>query len=133
MNKKQEIKELAETHIKTRFDFSPSVNFKPSEYGYSFELSNMIADLGNCDFKRKKIQLNEGYALDESTSKGEIIDMLLHEIAHAAVFEKFNRTGHCDLWKTKCRILGANPDRENYSYEEWQKKLIEESLGFTQN
>lgn len=44
----------------------------------------------------------------ERNSEADILDIILHEIAHALVGP---RHGHDEVWKAKCREIGARPER----------------------
>jgi predicted SprT family Zn-dependent metalloprotease len=41
----------------------------------------------------------------------EILDVILHEIAHALDFVRYGNWGHGKTWKQVCKEIGAKPSR----------------------
>ena len=79
--------------------------------GWSFGWDAPIGRFGQCNYTRKEITISERFI---SESDEEIIDVILHEIAHAIVGKK---AGHGWEWKHQCRIIGARPERLYESLE----------------
>ena len=75
------------------------------EDGWKFEISNTKNSLGRCWHQGKVIEYSK-YFLDEP--EDQIVDTLLHEIAHALVGPKH---GHDWFWKVKASEIGAKPER----------------------
>lgn len=73
------------------------------EKGWSFSLFNGKNKLGLCYHHRREIQFSKHYLM---LTDEEILDTLLHEIAHALAGPK---AGHGYEWKQICRRIGATP------------------------
>lgn len=78
---------------------------------FSFEWSNSKQAIGACVFKARtgepyKIELSKRWV--QVLEEQEIIDTILHEIAHAIAGRHAN---HGPAWKAACRRLGARPER----------------------
>lgn len=75
-------------------------------YDWHFAWSRSKRQAGCCNFSNKTITLSAPYV--ELNTEAEVLDTILHEIAHALVG---NKAGHGWVWKAKCREIGANPTR----------------------
>lgn len=64
---------------------------------------------GCCKVTGREITLSR--YLVSLNNESEVIDTVLHEIAHAIAFEKHNEGGHGRVWKTVCLEIGASPSR----------------------
>lgn len=76
------------------------------ETKWSFGFDNAISRLGYCNYRKKRISLGR-----HSTSvnpQSEVLNTLLHEIAHALVGPGF---GHGSVWKEKARSIGCTAER----------------------
>ena len=73
---------------------------------WKFAFDNARRRLGLCSYRRKTISLSKNYLplVDEA----EVIDTVLHEIAHALVGKK---QGHNWIWKQKAVEIGCNGQR----------------------
>jgi hypothetical protein len=82
--------------------------------------------LGVCNFKYKQISLNKRWI--KVLPPEEITDVILHEVAHALVGA---RERHNNVWKSKCKEIGARPSaRSDFSWGSQQKDLeMYEKLG----
>ena len=72
--------------------------------GWTFEFNWRKRTVGLCRYTTKTIELS--VYLVERNGPDEILDTLLHEIAHALVGPGH---GHDAVWKRKCVELGAVP------------------------
>ncbi len=63
--------------------------------------------LGWCKYKAQRIELS-AYAFDRMPDKREMVDTVLHEVAHVLAGSK---AAHDNTWKTYCRKVGARPER----------------------
>lgn len=75
--------------------------------GWHFDFDNAKRRFGQCDFDRKRITLSK-FTIEHVSSDDDIIDTILHEIAHAIVGIGH---GHDRVWKAKAREIGAIPNR----------------------
>ena len=74
--------------------------------GWQFAFDLAPARGGSCRYKEKQITLSVTYCL--KAAKEEIIDTILHEIAHAIVGPKH---GHDATWKIVARRIGCTAER----------------------
>jgi predicted SprT family Zn-dependent metalloprotease len=75
-------------------------------HDWSFAYNRRKRSLGLCLYGRRRIELSAH--LVRHNSRDEIVDTLLHEIAHALVGPGH---GHGRRWREKCREIGARPER----------------------
>jgi predicted SprT family Zn-dependent metalloprotease len=76
---------------------------------WKFEFDRAKRRYGLCSYSRKTISLSAH--LVPLNSDEETIDTILHEIAHALSWIKYNHRGHGAIWKMVCRQIGARPER----------------------
>jgi predicted SprT family Zn-dependent metalloprotease len=74
--------------------------------GWSFAFNRRKRSMGLCRYGEKVIELS--IHLVDRNGPEEILDTILHEIAHALVGR---RHGHDAVWKAKCIEIGAQPQR----------------------
>jgi predicted SprT family Zn-dependent metalloprotease len=74
--------------------------------GWSFGFNRRKRSLGLCFHHRKAVELS--VHLVERNGPEEVLDTLLHEIAHALVGPGH---GHDAVWRRKCVEVGARPKR----------------------
>jgi|TARA_R110002167_G_scaffold43978_1_gene132635 predicted SprT family Zn-dependent metalloprotease len=81
------------------------------QHGWKFNWHKKKIALGTCSYNRKKIYLAEWYV--ELNDKDEVMDTILHEIAHALAYHRHGSAGrgHGRIWKSVCREIGAKPER----------------------
>jgi len=72
--------------------------------GWSFGLTQAKRRLGVCNYRRKRIEIGEYYALHNPDEA--VLDTLLHEIAHALAGPE---AGHGPAWKAIAVRIGATP------------------------
>jgi hypothetical protein len=72
--------------------------------GWSFKWSNSLNVLGYCSYTTKTIGLSKRWMV--SLPYHEILDTILHEIAHALTPADY---GHGKEWKLACKLIGAQP------------------------
>jgi len=82
--------------------------YKLNIEGWKFKLNRNRATIGLClqNGKEKTIFLSEHFIRDNE--EAIVIDVLLHEIAHAIVGPQH---GHSKAWQSKCVELGCEPSR----------------------
>ena len=73
-------------------------------HDWSFGFNRRKRSLGLCVYHRKAIELS--VHLIERNGPEEVLDTILHEIAHALVGPNH---GHDAVWKRKCLEVGASP------------------------
>lgn len=100
--------------------------------GWVFRFDNSVRRFGVCKFSSRVIGLSR--ELVKVNGYKEVLDVILHEIAHALVGRSH---GHDDVWKMKCIEIGAKPER-CYSVREGNVKAVSlrykaicEGCGFT--
>lgn len=76
------------------------------EKGWSFEFINAKRRFGVCRYRNRIIGLSSH--LVSLNDEAQVKDTTLHEIAHALVG---GGHGHNEVWKAKCREIGARPER----------------------
>lgn len=78
--------------------------------GWTGSLDNAERRFGICRPARKEISISR--TLTALNPEQEVLDTILHEIAHAlAAIETGENCGHDDRWKAICRRIGARPER----------------------
>lgn len=80
---------------------------------YSFHFDSAKKRAGICRYNRKKISLSIDICRNNLDRDDEIMDTLLHEIAHALSYKLYGRqaVGHGYLWKHIAKQVGAKPQR----------------------
>jgi predicted SprT family Zn-dependent metalloprotease len=71
--------------------------------GWKFIFDNARMRVGNCRYRTKTISISKNYI--PKLNEEEVIDVLLHEIAHALVGKK---QGHGYVWKKTAIEIGCN-------------------------
>lgn len=79
-----------------------------TEDGWTFAWSQAADEFGRCEYSRKRIVLSETLTRLNAENEEEIVDTILHEIAHALAG---HRAGHGWQWQEKARLVGARPQR----------------------
>ncbi len=78
--------------------------------GWTGSLDHAERRFGICRPSKKEISLSR--TLTSLNSQTEVLDTILHEIAHALAAIEYNENcGHDERWKTICRRIGARPER----------------------
>lgn len=72
---------------------------------WSFKWNKRIGALGLCSYRSKTIQLSTAWTA--ALPRKEVIDTILHEIAHAIAGHK---AGHGYEWRQACIAIGAVPE-----------------------
>ncbi len=81
---------------------------------WEFDLDQAKGRAGACDFVRKRITVSCGYAL--KVPEHELIDTILHEVAHALVGGKHK---HDNTWKSVAVRIGCSGKRcHSYDFTE---------------
>jgi predicted SprT family Zn-dependent metalloprotease len=73
---------------------------------WSFDFDHASRRAGSCQYRRRRITVSLQFA--RQAPEEEILDTLLHEIAHALVGPKHN---HNAVWQAKAREIGASGER----------------------
>lgn len=74
--------------------------------GWVIDIDNAKSRFGVCRYYQKEISLSK--PLIEANDYVQVVDTILHEIAHALVGPGH---GHNSVWKRKCVEIGAKPQR----------------------
>lgn len=80
--------------------------YKHNLKDWVFKVGKMKRLAGACSYRNKRITLSCHYITNNSNE--DIVDTILHEIAHALVGPG---NGHNKTWKAKCIEIGARPVR----------------------
>lgn len=75
-------------------------------HDWSFAYNRRKRAMGLCVYRRRAIELSIYFV--QRNGDGEVVDTILHEIAHALVGPGH---GHDAVWKRKCVEIGAEPLR----------------------
>lgn len=75
-------------------------------FDWSFTFNWRKRTMGLCLYHVRRIELSVHFV--ERNGRTEIVDTILHEIAHALVGPEH---GHGATWKQKCIEIGARPER----------------------
>lgn len=77
--------------------------------GWKFKLDNAKKRAGLCRHGYKTVSLSKHYvAMNANSRPDDVIDTILHEIAHALVGPGH---GHDEVWRDMCITVGAKPIR----------------------
>jgi hypothetical protein len=77
---------------------------------WGLEINRSVNTLGLCNTTRKTIKLSEHHI--KHNSDEEIVETMLHEIAHAfANMMWMDNCGHDKRWKQVAKIIGCRPER----------------------
>ena len=93
----QEIEKVAEKKLN---------EFKLIEKGWKFKFDRAKKRAGCCNFSKKTISLSKFYC--QNSSFKEILNAILHEIAHAIVGHNHN---HDTKWKSKAIEIGCDAQK----------------------
>lgn len=74
--------------------------------GWRFEWDNAKRQFGQCRFGEKIIRMSR--VLTELNSREDVLDTILHEIAHALIGPQHH---HDVFWQMKAKSIGAKPIR----------------------
>ena len=81
-----------------------------ADSGWTGGLDRAARRFGVCRGKQKRITLS--LPLVRLNEEDEVLDTVLHEVAHALAFEEFGvNCGHDARWKAICLRIGARPSR----------------------
>lgn len=86
--------------------------------GWNVCFDRAVRRLGQCRYSLKQLSFSIKFLL--ILSDKEIIDVILHEIAHALT----KGAGHGRVWKQKCVEIGANPNRLYKGLASVEKKYV---------
>lgn len=104
------IEKMALEYMQKEFTYGGKT-FCPAKQGWKFEFNNLKRSLGQCVYSNKTIYLSN-YLIKNCKRGFEMwVDTMIHEIAHAFVFQVFNETGHTDLWRNVFISFGGNGNR----------------------
>lgn len=74
--------------------------------GWTAELDRAVRRFGRCNYRKKQITLSR--RLVELNNQAEVLDTILHEIAHALTGPG---VGHGPKWKRIARSIGCSAER----------------------
>lgn len=72
------------------------------------KLEKPVRPLGRCYYRKRKIEI---YKHTRGARIHDIVDTILHELAHHISYQVHGRkgTGHGHYWQDICRMIGAKP------------------------
>lgn len=79
------------------------------DYDWAAVLDNAKRRAGQCRYRKQEIGISRLF-ISWATHE-QIVQTVLHEIAHALAFELDDETGHGWSWRRWCRELGIEPER----------------------
>ena len=88
------------------FQIAYELIYKHNLIGWSFRFDNAKSRAGLCIYKKKIISLSSYYV--KAADLEEIINTILHEIAHAIVGPSH---GHDSVWRAKALAIGCDAKR----------------------
>ena len=103
---------MIQTFFKEQMNRTFEVNQKEYnliELGWSFGYNNRKTALGVCKMRTKRIELSN-YFIGTATT-AELMDTVLHEIAHAIDVEMRGTSDHSYRWQIVAVAVGAEPTR----------------------
>jgi predicted SprT family Zn-dependent metalloprotease len=87
-----------------------------NDYGlgdYNLTFNRSRQTLGRCYYPYRfgggRIELSKYFV--DGNSESLVLDILLHEIAHALTYKRYHVRGHGYHWQKTCIELGCNPSR----------------------
>lgn len=84
------------------------------DHGWKFAFDRAKTRCGCTDYATKTISISTYFAEDTSVAFGDIVETVLHEIAHAlAGYE----AGHGPLWKATAHAIGSNGETYNTTWK----------------
>jgi predicted SprT family Zn-dependent metalloprotease len=81
--------------------------------GWTFKFNRATRTFGICDFNKRSISISKRITeINIKKNPEEIVDTILHEIAHAMTFELYGTKvkAHGDEWKGICNKIGASTE-----------------------
>jgi predicted SprT family Zn-dependent metalloprotease len=75
---------------------------------WTFEWQNAVSSFGSTNLVKRKIHLSR--IPTELETDDQIRDTILHEIAHANVWDRDCNRSHDTVWKREAQRLGARPE-----------------------
>ncbi len=106
--------------------------------GWTFAWDRAVRRLGSCDGGKKRITLSKHFALHyigrDAQTQHIITDTLLHELAHALVWQRHKIRGHDVIWRHYCALLGIPNERsctncESFDQSPARYELIIQATG----
>lgn len=86
---------------------------------WTFGFHNKKTIGGNCYGVKKHIALSRHYVTNTKVTDSQIVDTILHEIAHALVGREH---GHDEVWRQKAKEIGSLGERclaARFTQEQW--------------
>tara|TARA_R110002096_G_scaffold428402_1_gene640035 strand:- start:163 stop:663 length:501 start_codon:yes stop_codon:yes gene_type:complete len=81
------------------------------QHNWKFKFSNSKCSFGTCEWGRNVKLIELSKPLTELNSKEEVLDTILHEIAHALDFQIRGFSNHDYIWRKIAKGIGCNGER----------------------
>jgi len=95
-------------NTQTAIDMTTELIKKHELSGWSVKIDRRPKGrLGQCRLYKREIGLTGWHV--EGSEDNEVIDTILHELAHALAWVRYGSRGHCAKWRAMCIELGAVP------------------------
>jgi len=119
--KSYQYKAIAKSALKTH---ASGAHWPVDEWDVEFN-NDISRTLGRAKCRERIIELSASLFIDheDKVSKEVLVDIVLHEVAHALDFEDRGTSGHDEAWKSWARKVGANPNRTTELPKEARKAM----------
>lgn len=98
----------------TKYNFEKLARKQLNKYGlhkWKFEWDQAKRIFGRCYWYQKTISISAPlFEANQANNFNEVLDTLLHEIAHALAYVKNRCKDHGPAWKRWCKVVGARPE-----------------------
>ena len=89
--------------------------------GWKFKYDRCKTICGSCHYNTREIHLSKYYAGDPDVSTSDIVNTILHEIAHALAGYD---AGHGTIWKTIAESIGCDAQVCNHTWQGVPAKYV---------
>ena len=87
------------------------VTLNIAKEGYTFKFDKASRRFGRASYRNKTISLSRPICEANLNNAGEIINTILHEVAHILEYLRHRTTGHGYAWQSIARSIGCDGER----------------------